>query len=196
MSSATATGNTSSVRGAAAAHQATEQLALLTKALEILRRSPISDATRDQVLTLSMGIGQLHAQKVLSRALDELDAVPPTRVDTDPISVHHGVVVLFRVAAQEGTEGVDRSEFKVLIDRFLKRHRGIEISASDRPFGTGDAFSITGTKAAREKFLADPRWEKLQEALTDIYMAEYLPGYPSERPQRQILDTTKHVFGR
>jgi hypothetical protein len=186
---------TNATNGADAAHQAEQQLAQLAKALETLQRAPISESTRNQLSSLSMGISGLHAQRVLERALDELGAVPGKRVDTDPLSVDHGVVVLFRVADNDDSRGANRPEYKQLIDRFMRSHRGIEISASDRPWGTGDSFTITGTKTARTKFLSDARWPKLQEALSDIYLAEHLPGYPSDRPKRQIKDTMKHVFG-
>jgi hypothetical protein len=177
--------------GVSAAQDLASQLAGLKSSLQTLAAAPISKATADKIAMLLFELGSLQVAPVAERALDELNAVPMKRVDRDQLDVPHGVVVLFRVAAEE----TQRTEYGKLITRFMKAHPGITVEPSDRPWGDGDRFSIEGTKAARLAFQADARWPKLQKALVDIYMAEHLPGYEKDRPKRRIRDTTKFVFG-
>lgn len=177
-----------------AARQAETQLGGLVEALRALEKVPLSPATQSELSRVSSALDKASIESVLTRALDELNAVPNSRVDTDELAkVPHGVVVLFRVAANQAKRNAPES--KKIIDRFMSDHPGIEITASDRPWGAGDRFAIRGTKGDRLAFLADARWPKLQEALNDIYLAEHLPGYPSDRPPRKIADASGHVFG-
>lgn len=141
------------------------------------------------------GVGGLSFARGLERAADELGIGPANRVDKDLLTVHHGVTVLFRCFQQTKDVKGGKTEADRLIARFMKSHGGIEVNPQDTPWGARDSFTIEGTKADRVKFQDDPRWPKLQKALEDIYMAEYLPGYPADRPKRKIKDTTKFVFG-
>lgn len=137
--------------------------------------------------------GGMTFKTALERATDELNMCAPTRVDTDALAVPHGVVVLFRCFDPLAKRQV--AEEDKLIARFLRAHPKVQIAAHDAPGGARDAFGITGEKQHRLAFMRDPHWPKLQRALTDIYMAEHLPGVASERPKREIRDTMTFVFG-
>lgn len=149
-----------------------------------------------QELSSGYGIrdGAMSVTKAIGRAGDELNICSPTRVDADKLDVPHGVVVLFRCFDAEAKR--QTTEEDKLIARFMKDHANIEVRPNDTPWGARDSFTIEGQKKDRLAFVNDPRWPKLQNALNDIYMAEHLPGVPSERPKRKIDDTMKYVFGR
>lgn len=115
------------------------------------------------------------------RALQELEPI------------HPGVVTCFAVVAKLGEEARG-TELGDLVHRFMAQHPGLELQALSRP--TSATFSVEGTREARERFTADPRWPRMQAALIDLYRAELIAvanGRP--RPPRQIEDAARYVFG-
>jgi hypothetical protein len=168
------------------ARDAEHHLGALSEALRSLTQSPLTDATQGQLENALLKLDQMHVMRVLERALDELGAVPPERVDTDRVEVPHGVAVLWR-----GGDG--RSTDQRLISRFMKAHPNVEVES--RVGDLRDDFSITGPKADRQRFTQDPRLPRLMEALEDIYLAEHSPGYEKDRPARTIQNPMRYVFG-
>ena len=165
----------------------------------------ISQDTR-YALADAVDIDRAGLAKVLTRALDELDAVPASRVDTDKLELSHGTVLCFDLWADHKADGTkprkagrtSTDDFR-LIERFMKSHRGIELDVHRVPFGgRGERFEITGTKAAREKFENDPRWPRLQKALDDIYWTDHSAGYSDDiaTRKRKIKDVDAYVFGK
>lgn len=187
-------------------HAAAGALKNLQEVLEGLKAAPgIHPETRQRLAGLGQELGRRQLSEVLERALDELNAVPRGRVDTDRLPVGHGAVTCFAVWAQNKADrhvpkpaGRSTTDDYHLIERFMKEHRGLKISARRVPFGgANEAFLITGTKAARERFVADPRWPRLLEALEDIYWTDRSGGYSDDvqKLRRKIQDPTRHVFG-
>lgn len=194
----------------AAVGKVREAESLKSKLVETLdaigKAKGLSEATRDALSGASWDIARMDLEKVLERALDELDAVPAGRVDTDHLKSSHGVNMCFDLwlrNKEEGTKpyrgGRTTGDDHDLITRFMKSHRGLEVSVHVVPFGgNGERFSIRGTKAAREKFENDPRWPKLKQALEDIAWTDHAGGYADEvaKRRRKIKDPMAHVFGK
>lgn len=190
----------------ARAHAVEGALQSLQVALRGLLNAPeIHPDTRQRLARLGEELGQRPIGAALERVLDELDAVPRGRVDTDHLSVNHGAITCFELWNRDRTQGAgfrrsprNTGDDRRLIARFMQAHRGIEIEARRVPFGgAGESFSITGTKAARKRFVEDPRWPKLQRALEDIYRTDHSGGYADDlaRLRRQIPDPAAYVFG-
>jgi hypothetical protein len=177
----------------------------LSTLLAALREAPgISEETRNRLSNLGFELGRTDLGKTLSRALDELDAVPRSRVDTDRLAVSHGAIICFDVWKSLKADGVvperhgrnTGDDFR-LIERFMKDHRGLQIDLHRVPFGSSaEYFKITGTKGRREKLENDPRWPKLLKALGDIYLTDHAPTSSGEKARkREIKDAMKFVFG-
>lgn len=177
----------------------------LSRLLKSLGQAEALSETRSALARAGFELDGLRLKKFLERALDELDAVPPTRIDTDRIPVSHGTIKCFEFWSELKRDGrVPRAQGRTtgddyhLIDRFMKEHPNLELSMHSVPFGgSGESFSIRGEKQAREKFENDPRWPRLQEALDDIYWTDHSAGYSDEirNRKRKLPDPMAHVFG-
>ena len=204
MSKTAATTRTQHVQDVKKAEKLIDELSSLLKSFS--KVDDLSDKTKHALANAGWDIDHIPLDKVFERALDELDAVPASRVDTDLLDLSHGTTLCFGlwVDAKAEGEGPYRGGRSTgddfdLIERFMKSHKGIEVSTHHVPFGgSGETFEITGKKSAREKFENDPRFERLQQALDDIFWTDHSAGYSDDiaTRKRKIKAPMKFVFGK